>query len=168
MSQRILRDQTMKSDDVNACDLCCGDCSQTGCEAYGRKMSEEDFVVSRNYLTRGRPKVNCVLLLVSQLSGIPTSQIISPSRVDAVKRARHLLWATLRFGGYSYSDIGRQTGFDHSSVLNALRPGICDRHADCVRGLGHSGDALPVEAPYEVWWAVKKAHQDGAQCEACQ
>ena len=27
----------MKSDNVKACDLCCGDCSQTGCEAYGEK-----------------------------------------------------------------------------------------------------------------------------------
>lgn len=42
-------------------------------------------------------------------------------RTSKVVKARHAAWSLLRERGFSYPEIGRIWGVDHSSVLTALR-----------------------------------------------
>lgn len=67
-------------------------------------------------------KNDYLITLCAASFGVSESLIKSTSRQQNVKYARWCLWKLLREQGYSLKMCGEITGgFDHSSVLNAMR-----------------------------------------------
>lgn len=54
-------------------------------------------------------------------------EVCGRGRTAKVVEARHDAWAYLRRLGFSYPEIGRLWGVDHSSVLTALRKRVSKR-----------------------------------------
>lgn len=50
-------------------------------------------------------------------------EMLARSRSTSPRRARWALWAFMSEAGLSSTEIGRLTGYDHTSVGNALRSG---------------------------------------------
>lgn len=58
---------------------------------------------------------------VAKQTKVGESEILGRSRNPRIVRARHLVWRSLREKGYSYPEIARSCGVNHSSVQYACK-----------------------------------------------
>ena len=72
-------------------------------------------------------------------TGIPAEQILGRSRHPAVCYARKLVWCDMHANGASYSEIGRLTGRDHSSVMAGVRSVARQTKKNPASGEGRRG-----------------------------
>jgi chromosomal replication initiation ATPase DnaA len=67
------------------------------------------------------PRVRHYTTRAAALFGMDPEQVFMRRRSVDYVIARALVWDALRADGFSYSQIGRWTGRDHSTVMNALK-----------------------------------------------
>lgn len=79
--------------------------------------------------------------------GVDAADVLGSGRSRTLVVARHAVWLALRRRGHSYPEIGRACGYDHTSVLEAVRrrgaaPGTeLERRAWTALGLDVQGAA---------------------------
>jgi chromosomal replication initiation ATPase DnaA len=61
---------------------------------------------------------------------VTEAQLLGPSRRQEIARARHVVAWLLRQDGFSFPEIGRHIGRDHTSVMNSCRRVDGERAAD--------------------------------------
>ena len=66
---------------------------------------------------------NMRVLLIATASAfnVPSHRLVSPGKEKRITAARRAWFYSLAMYGYSYSEIGKRAGFDHTSVLYAVR-----------------------------------------------
>lgn len=64
-----------------------------------------------------------ILLDVSWTSGVPVWDILGRGRCSRMVAARQEVMRRCRLAGYSYPQIGKYLGRDHTTVLYAIRKG---------------------------------------------
>lgn len=64
--------------------------------------------------------------------GVTIEAMLGPARHKTVAAARHALMCNLRIRGYSYPEIGRLVGRDHTTVIAAVRKCRTNEHAVLV------------------------------------
>jgi DNA invertase Pin-like site-specific DNA recombinase len=62
-----------------------------------------------------------VLQEAAFVEGAPLAGVLGGSHRPAAARARHATWLELREAGYSYSEIARVWGCDHTTVHGAVK-----------------------------------------------
>lgn len=58
---------------------------------------------------------------VAHVHDVTVDELLAHNRSPRPTRARHDLWRRLRERGWSYPEIGRLVGFDHTTVMYACR-----------------------------------------------
>lgn len=67
-----------------------------------------------------RPRLRDIILAACTVTEQPRHKIVSPARDTAVVRARWLIFSVARKHGFSYPEIGRSVGRDHTTVLHGM------------------------------------------------
>jgi chromosomal replication initiation ATPase DnaA len=67
------------------------------------------------------PEGRRVLVVISELTGVPKAAILSRDTTQRVFKARQRVCVELRHRGWSYGRIGHLLGRDHSTIVQAVR-----------------------------------------------
>lgn len=59
--------------------------------------------------------------IVSMATGVPVADIMSKSRKQHINEARQLYWKRLYECGFTYVEIGRISGRNHSTIYHGIR-----------------------------------------------
>lgn len=83
-----------------------------------REFTEDELEYAEPEIARPLPwKPHQELIAAARAYGVSCEDILGRSRSKTIARARHALWRALRAHGWSYPEIARYTGHDHSSVM---------------------------------------------------
>ena len=67
------------------------------------------------------PSVRAIVQHEAVTAGLMPVMLFHHIRSPTYVRARRAVWVRLRELGWSYPEIGRAFGYDHTTVLNALK-----------------------------------------------
>lgn len=68
-----------------------------------------------------RTRIRQIVKEVSEASGVPMFAILGQSRMAENVQARRLVWFIARREGFTFQEIARATGHDHTSVMHGVR-----------------------------------------------
>lgn len=68
-----------------------------------------------------RPRLRDIIHAACTVSDLPRHKIVGQARDTGAVRARSLIFSVARKFGFSYPEIGRSVGRDHTTVLHGLR-----------------------------------------------
>lgn len=79
------------------------------------------MITCGNSRTLSEATRDAIVCKVAKRTGVPARAIVSRSRTDEVFAARARAMRALRAMGYSFPQIGKAFGRDHSTVIHAVR-----------------------------------------------
>jgi chromosomal replication initiation ATPase DnaA len=85
-----------------------------------RIISGQDAALAVRILTANgkRPSMDAILRASAQRCGATCEEVLGPSRLAYISRARHIAWHLARkLRGDSWASIGKFSGRDHSSTM---------------------------------------------------
>lgn len=106
---------------------------------------------------------------VASAHDVTADEMLAHDRHQRPTAARHDLWRRLRERGWSYPEIGKATGFDHTTVMYACRGKVRPSKAD-PKGPPPARKARPPIGDCHLCAAAFEPHsgKDRAYCVACR
>lgn len=107
---------------------------------------------------------------VAHVHDVTVDELLAHNRSPRPTRARHDLWRRLRERGWSYPEIGRLVGFDHTTVMYACRDVPRAPKVEVPKGPPPARKAKAPIVDCRACAAVFEPHggKDRAYCPACR